>query len=143
MSADLSARSVLTSCGVRRTFLLLTALAAGYLGLKLYGQHRAVTVYVQQFRPMPAALAKNLPLKKQRLLPLLMTDVLYAQASHKILSPEEIARVRAALAWSGPGLNWVDTIHIQSPAIVWAEKKSGLDQGRIYLIKYETGWRRE
>jgi hypothetical protein len=116
----------------RILFYLVLPAAALYLGLRLYAQYRPVDIYVSQVAPMPKELAAGLHMEEHKISPVVTVETPYSRAEHKMLSMDEVRRLRTQLAWNGTMPALVDSLTIRSSTQVLARRMT-----RRYLIEYE------
>jgi hypothetical protein len=80
------------------TFAVVASGALLYLGLRFYAQFRHVDVYVDRVATMPAELESGLHMEEHKIDPMVRIESPYDRAPDKVLSADEIRRVRLALA---------------------------------------------
>jgi hypothetical protein len=111
-----------------------------YVGLRFYAQFRHVDVYVGRMAPMPAELAAGLHMADHRINSNVRIDSPYDSASETILSPQEIRRLRRALAWSRATPPLIDSLIILSPTNVEARRITKRFMSEYQLVKHEDRW---
>src|SRR5712671_2223620 len=94
---------------------MMVPAAVVYFGLRFYAQFRHVDLYVSRVAAIPAALAEGLHMEKHKIDPTVRIESPYDSAADKLLPPEEIRRLRTAIAWSSTMPAFIDSLTILSP----------------------------
>lgn len=121
------------------TFYVILPAALVYLGLRFYAQFRHVDVYVSRAAPMPAELASGLHMEEHKIDPMVNIETPYEKAPDKILPPDEIARLRRAVAW-GTLAPFIDSLTILNPTNVVARKFSKNSIREYWLVMEDGHW---
>jgi hypothetical protein len=116
----------------RITFYVILPAALVYFGLRFYAQFRHVDVFVGRVAPMPAELAAGLHMEEHKIDPIVRIESPYDSAADKILSPEEIHRLRTSIAWSSAMPAFIDSLTILSASNVVARQN-----GKSYMREYQ------
>jgi len=120
-------------------YVLLPALVF-YVGMRLFAQYRHVDVYVSRATQMPAELAAGLPIEELRIDRMVTIESPYDSAPEKILTPAEIRRLRAAIAWRRGMPTFIDSLTIQSPTRVVARRSTSRVMLEYQLIRRGDRW---
>lgn len=91
-----------------------------YLGLRFYAQFRHVDVFVSRLAPMPVEIAAAF--EKHTTDRTITLESPYDSVTNKILPPEEIRRLRSAIAWNGAMPPFFDSLTIHTPTHVSARR---------------------
>lgn len=124
--------------------ILLFVLLPGallYVGGKFYAQYHHVDVFVSRLAPMPKELAAGLHMKEHGISSTVQIDSPYETAENKVLSPEEIRRIRFKLAWSTKMPVFVDALYIQSSNQVASRRTTRRFVEECEIIKENGEWR--
>jgi hypothetical protein len=116
----------------RITLYVILPAAFVYFGLRFYAQFRHVDVFVGRVAPMPAELAAGLHMEEHKIDPTVRIESPYDSATDKILSPEEIHRLRISIAWSSTMPAFIDSLTILSASNVVARQN-----GKSYMREYQ------
>ena len=116
------------------------------LGMKFYAQHRRIEVFVSRTAPMPDELAAGLHMKEHGIDPIVTIESPYAKAEDKIISTEEIGKIRSSLAWSVRTPILIDALIIHSTNRVsirhttprYLEECEVVKEGNEWVIKSGT-----
>jgi hypothetical protein len=119
--------------------LLLPALAF-YLGMRLVAQYRHVDVYVSRVAPMPPALASQLHIEEHKIDLMVTIDTPYDQAENKLLTQQEIRRLRSQVAWSRAMPPFIDSITIETTTNVVARRTTSRFMLEYRLVKRGDRW---
>lgn len=142
-SLDGSARVMNFGRAQRRVilFLILSA-AAVWVGLRFYAQFRHMDVYVSSDEPIPAELAAGLHMAEHKIRPMVRIESPYdsADPGERVLGPEEIGKLRRALAWSSTKPAFVDALIILSPTNAVARQINKASIREYQLIKRGGKW---
>jgi len=120
-------------------YLILPACVA-YFGLRLYAQYRHINIYVSRNAPMPVELAEGLHIEKHKISPIVTVESPYESATDKILTEEEIKRLRRIIAWSRGMPPFIDTLVIESPTRVVARRETSRMFAEYHLAKRGKRW---
>ena len=125
----------------RRIVIVVILLALALLiGMRFYAQHRHVDVYVSRNAPMPGELAAGLHMEKHGISSVVRIDSPYESAGNKVLSVEEIGRIRSKLAWSKRMPVLVDAIFIHSTNQVSTRRTTSRFMEECELVKENNEW---
>jgi len=123
-------------------YVLLPAIGL-YVGLRFWAQFRHVDVYVRREAPMPEELRTNLHMEEHKIHQTVIIESPYDSAANKILVPEEILRIRSAIAWSRDMSPFIDSLSIESPTNVLARRFGRRFLTEYHLMKRNNRWRVE
>src|SRR5438552_159220 len=124
----------------RITLYVIFPAALVYFGLRFYAQFRDVAVYVSKVAPMPAELADGLHMEEHKIDRMVRIESPYDSAAEKLLPPEEIRRLRTAIAWSSTMPAFIDSLTILSPTNVIARQNSKSAMREYHLAKHGNRW---
>jgi hypothetical protein len=124
----------------RITLYVILPAAVVYFALRFYAQFRHVDVYVSRVAPMPAELASGLHMEEHKIDPMVRIESPYESAIEKLLPPQEIGRLRRAIAWSRSMPSFIDSLTILSPSNVVARQTSKSVMREYRLIKDGDRW---
>jgi hypothetical protein len=125
--------------------LILLGLAT-LLGTKFYAQHRRIEILVSRTAAMPYELAAGLHMKEHGIGPMVTIESSYAKAEDKIISMDEIGKIRSSLAWGVRTPILIDTLIIHSTNRVstrrttrrYLEECEVVKEGNEWVIKAGT-----
>ncbi len=120
-------------------YVILPAMLV-YFGMKFYVQYKPVKVFVSRTTQMPTGLAGGWHMEEHKISPIIKVESPYESAEDKILSPAEIRRVRAKLAWGMKMPIVVDSIIIQSTNRVITRRFTRRFMEECELIKENSDW---
>ena len=120
-------------------YILLPATVL-YVGLRFWAQFRHVDVYVRREAPMPEELRANLHMEEHKIHPTVIIESPYDSATNKILVPEEILRIRSAIAWSRDISPFIDSLSIENPTNVVARRSGRRFLTEYQLVKRDNRW---
>ncbi|MEJ0089037.1 MAG: hypothetical protein WDM80_04690 [Limisphaerales bacterium] len=118
---------------------MLTA-AVIYFGMIFYSQYRPIKIYVSRIAPMPTELANGLQMEEHKIDPMVKIESPYENASEKILSMEEIRRLRSQIAWSKEISPFYDSLTIQSSERVQIRRMTSRTMYEYQLLKQGDKW---
>ena len=125
----------------RRIVIVVILLAMGLLvGMRFYAQHCHVDIYVSRNAAMPKELAVGLHMEEHGISSTVRIDSPYESAEDKILSLEELSKVRSKLAWSKSTPVLVDAIFIHSTNLVSTRRMTRRFMEECELVKENTEW---
>jgi hypothetical protein len=124
----------------RITLCVILPAAVLYFGLRFYAQFRPVRVYVSRVAPMPAELTGGLHMQEHKIDPMIRIESPYDSAAEKLLPPEEIRRLRTAIAWSSTMPAFIDSLTILSPTNVVARQTSKNSMREYQLARHGDHW---
>ena len=113
---------------------------ATLLGMKLYAQYRPVEIFVSREAPMPEELAEGLHMKEHRISPVITITSSYSKAENKIISVEEIAKIRSSLSWSVRIPIFIDTLIIHSTNHVSTQRTTSRFLEECEVVKEGEKW---
>jgi hypothetical protein len=121
-------------------FFAWLSIVALYVAMKFYAQYRPVKVYVARLEPMPAELASGLHMKEHGINPIVKIESSYEDSTDKILSPEEIRRIRSQIIWRTDLSPFFDSLTIQSTNKVLVRRTTTSVMREYELVKSGDHW---
>ena len=85
-----------------------------FVSMKFYAQYRPIKIYVSSVAPMPAELANGLHMEEHKINPMVTIESSYESSENKILSLDEIRRIRSQIIWKTDISPFFDSLTIQS-----------------------------
>jgi len=110
------------------------------LGMKLYAQHRRIEIYVSRAAPMPEELVEGLHMQQHGISPVITIESPYAKAEKKIISMEEIGKIRSSLAWSVRTPIFIDALIIHSTNRVSTRRTTSRYLEECEIVKVGKEW---
>lgn len=109
-------------------------------GMKFYAQHRRIAIFVSRTAPMPEELAAGLHMREHGINSVVTIESTYAQAEDKVISMEEIGKIRSSLAWSTRTPILVDALVIHSTNRVSTRRTTARYLEECEIVKEDNKW---
>ncbi len=90
--------------------------------MKFYAQYRHIDLYVIRTASMPTELSEKLHIEVHKIEPMVKIESPYENAADKVISIEEIRRIRSQIVWGGLIPPLIDSLTVQSPTGVLARR---------------------
>jgi len=113
------------------------------VSMRIYSQHRPIKIYVARRAPMPAELASGLHMKEHGINSAVTIESSYEDSEDKILSLDEINRVRSQIVWNPHIPLFYDSLTIQSSNSVLIRRTTKSVMRECELAKSGDRWRIE
>lgn len=116
-------------------------LGLGFLfGMKFYAEYRPIKIYVSRTAQMPAELSSQLHMEEHQINPVIAIESLYQNAEDKILSMDEVRKIRSFLAWKFSPPILIEDLVIHSTNRVSTRRTTSkfLEEREIY--KEDNQW---
>jgi hypothetical protein len=125
----------------RITIIIAVLFAVVFLvGARLYSQYRPIKIYVSRTAPIPAELANGLHMEEHKIDSMVKIESPYENVSEKILSMEEIRRIRSQIAWSKEISPFYDSLTIQSSERVKIRRMTSRTMYEYQHLKQGDKW---
>src|SRR5579871_999632 len=124
----------------RITFAVILVALVVLVGLKFYAQYRHINIFVGKMAPMPEELASGLHMAEHKIKSTVRIESPYDTAEEKILSMDEIRKIRSDLVWHSGIPPFIDSLIIQNPTNVIARRISGRAMNEYQLVKANDRW---
>jgi hypothetical protein len=125
----------------RRIVFVASLLALSvFLGMKFYAQYRHIDLYVIRTASMPTELSEKLHIEEHKIEPVVTIESPYENASDKVISIEEIRRIRSQIAWGGLMPPLIDSLTVQSTTRVLARRVTSRLLIEYQLAKEGNRW---
>ena len=121
-------------------WLLIAALS---VAMRFYAQHRPIKIYVSRVEPMPAELANGLHMEEHKINSMVTIESSYESSEDKILSPNEINRIRSQIVWNPNIPLFYDSLTIQSSNRILVRRTTKSAVRECQLAKSGDRWRVE
>jgi hypothetical protein len=111
-----------------------------FAAMKFYAVHRPIKIYVARLAPMPAELADGLHMKEHGINPVVTIESRYENSENKILSLDEIDRMRSQIIWYSIVPPFFDSLTIQSSNRVLVRRTTRSVMQEYQLVKSGDRW---
>ena len=111
--------------------------------MRIYALHRPIKIYVARRAPIPAELANGLHMEEHKIDPIVTIESGYENSEDKILSPDEIRRIRSQIIWRTDIPLFYDSLTIQSSDRVLIRRTTTSVMRECQLVKSGDRWRVE
>jgi hypothetical protein len=111
-----------------------------YIAMKFYAQYRPIKIYVSRVAPMPVELANGLHMKEHGINTMITIESSYENSENKILSLDEIRRIRSQIIWSTDISPFFDSLTIQSSNKVLVRRTTSSVMRQYELVKSGDRW---